>query len=189
MPNSDSDQNPKDTDSDIQNKSQKSDTSSKPVNDSGSEGRIESTKTPLQESWGDGATSDPTAIGKYRIERALGRGGMGIVYLGLNPDTEGLVAIKTLPDNLKQANLIARFKREARLAAKVNHPNAVRVLDAGYDDVSGKHYIVTEYVDGDDLERVMASRGGQLPWPEVVGIIKSVANALQGAAKTRNSPS
>ena len=125
----------------------------------------------------------PPFIGKYQIRQVLGHGGMGVVYLALNPDTEGLVAIKTLPDNLQQKKLIIRLKREAKLAAKINHTNAVRVLDAGYDDKTGKHYIVTEYVDGEDLERIMAHRGGRIPWPEVVTVAKSVAKALGEAAK------
>ena len=181
MPNSKKNDNPEKDHAKGQDRSETRTPSKRPINE-GDRKPAQGTNSPIKDSWAEQIV-DPSFIGKYQIQRSIGRGGMGVVYLGLNPDTEGLVAIKTLPDNLTQTNLIARFKREAKLAAKVNHPNAVRVLDAGYDHKTGKHYIVTEYVDGQDLEKIMSVRGGRLPWSEAIGIIKSVTKGLKEAAR------
>ena len=181
MVNSDGNKTPDNPDSQDSSNA-KPTSSSEFVEKKGDMGPIEGTITPMQDSESEEIIDTPI-IGKYQIQRTVGRGGMGIVYLGLNPDTEGLVAIKTLPGNLAQTKLLERFKREARLAAKINHHNAVRILDAGYDEVTGKHFIVTEYIDGEDLEKILSTRDGKLPWPEVVGIVKAVAKALKEAAK------
>ena len=79
-------------------------------------------------------------IAKYQIRQVLGQGSMGTVYLGLNPDTDLLVAIKILPKSQAlRPRLVERFKLEAKIAAKIKHQNAVRVLDAGYDKSKKKN--------------------------------------------------
>jgi len=97
-------------------------------------------------------------IGRYKIERKLGEGGMGDVYLGFDPTSEKLVAVKTirreLVDNEKK---LLRFKREIELQQKVKHPNVVQILDMG--DHEGTQYIVLEYVEGQELGDVCPPGG------------------------------
>ena len=79
--------------------------------------------------------SDITKLGKYLIRREIGKGAMGIVYEGFDPSIERIVAIKTLqPEQLGKAettNLLARFKREAQAAGRMNHPGIVAIYDYG----------------------------------------------------------
>ena len=83
--------------------------------------------------------------GRYRIDSALGEGGMGTVYLGTQTNLNRRVAIKVLSDELNQdEHFIKRFRREAGVLAALEHPNIVSVFDVGDDD--GLHYIVMAYV-------------------------------------------
>jgi eukaryotic-like serine/threonine-protein kinase len=86
--------------------------------------------------------------GRYRLERPLGHGGMATVYLGYDEELHRPVAIKLLAEHLAgDADLRRRFLREARLAARLSHPNVVSVYDAG-EAADGRPYIVMEYVPG-----------------------------------------
>ncbi|MFL6028601.1 MAG: serine/threonine-protein kinase [Gaiellaceae bacterium] len=90
------------------------------------------------------------ARGRYRVEHELGRGGMATVYLAHDVELDRRVAIKLLAQHLVgDAEFLERFVREARLAARLSHPNVVRVYDAG--DADGRPFIVMEYVRGDSL--------------------------------------
>src|SRR5438876_1114051 len=94
--------------------------------------------------------------GRYTVERRLGGGGMAVVYLARDEELDRLVAVKVLAENLAgDEEFRERFLREARMAARLSHPNVVSVFDAGEDD--GRPYIVMEYVNGekvaDELER------------------------------------
>src|SRR4051812_12602525 len=81
--------------------------------------------------------------GRYRIERELGRGGMGVVYLAEQLAVARKVAIKVLNDSLaRDAEFVSRFIGEARLLAKLSHPNIVTLHDAAFED--GRAYIVME---------------------------------------------
>jgi eukaryotic-like serine/threonine-protein kinase len=93
-------------------------------------------------------------IGAYTIERLLGRGGMGEVWLASRSDGryEGQCAIKFLDSIVTQPRLIERFREEGRLLARLGHPNIARLLDAGSTD-DGKQFLVLEYVDGDRIDR------------------------------------
>ena len=95
---------------------------------------------------------------RYVVGRTLGRGGMATVYLARDETLGRPVALKVLADNLAGDEVFrARFLREARLAARVVHPNVVQVYDAGADESS--LYIAMEYVDGESLaEELRASR-------------------------------
>jgi len=122
-------------------------------------------------------------LGRYRIERLLGRGAMGEVLLGRDADTGRLAAIKTLSlsDEFSGDELIearARFTREADAARRLQHPDIVAVYDAGQDD--GLAYIAMEYVAGLDLQRYTHA-GHLLSLPLVVHIGSRVANALAHA--------
>jgi serine/threonine protein kinase len=96
-------------------------------------------------------------LGKYEIRRPLGRGAMGIVYEGWDPVIKRPVAIKTvrLPDTLddETADELARFRREAEAAGRLNHPNVIGVFD--YGEAAGVAYIVMEYVDGPTLKSLL----------------------------------
>src|SRR4051794_17258434 len=92
----------------------------------------------------------PTLVaGRYRIERRLGAGGMSTVFRAQDTVLERPVAVKLLAEHLAQDDaFVARFRREALAAARLQHPNIVQVFDSGQDADSARHYIVMEYVDG-----------------------------------------
>src|SRR5215831_20682312 len=93
-------------------------------------------------------------LGKYEICRELGRGAMGVVYEGYDPMIKRVVALKTIrADQLGGENaetIVARFRREAQAAGRLNHPNIVAIYDFGEDD--GVWYIAMEYVRGRELK-------------------------------------
>jgi tetratricopeptide (TPR) repeat protein len=96
--------------------------------------------------------------GRYRILAELGRGGMGIVYKGHDTVLDRPVAFKVLPDALRDnPQALKNFLREAKSAAKLNHPNIVTVFDAGEQD--RRFYIAMEYVDGTTLKEILKRRG------------------------------
>src|SRR5438105_11899915 len=96
--------------------------------------------------------------GKYEIERELGRGGRGTVYLGLHLGTERHVAIKIIaPQFMERVEFVERFRREARAAGRLRHPNVVNVTDFGFADSRGGQvaYLVMEYLDGCTLGEIL----------------------------------
>ena len=124
-------------------------------------------------------------IGKYPVERRLGSGGMGSVWLGHHPDLDIPVAIK-VPSPLLVAHdpdFVTRFLLEARTAAQINHPNVVRFYDAGCD--GGRYYIVMEYVDGGTVRDRLKAVQGPLPLDEALCMVDAIAAALEAAAKFR----
>jgi serine/threonine-protein kinase len=118
-------------------------------------------------------------LGKYRLLRLLGAGGMSSVYLAEHTTLHGLVAIKVLPvKRVDQTSYLARFEREAREAFRLNHPNIVRTIDL---DTSGAiHFIAMEYVEGDDLH-ARVKQGGPLDVREAADFIRQAALGLQHA--------
>jgi len=92
----------------------------------------------------------PTEVaGRYRLERRLGAGGMSTVFLALDTVLERRVAVKLLAEHLAEDEaFVARFRREALSAAKLQHPNIVQVFDSGRDPDSERHFIVMEFVEG-----------------------------------------
>jgi serine/threonine-protein kinase len=118
-------------------------------------------------------------LGKYRLLRLLGAGGMSSVYLAEHTTLKGLVAIKVLPvKRVDQTSYLARFEREAREAFRLNHPNIVRTIDL---DTSGAiHFIAMEYVEGDDLH-ARVKQGGPLDVREAADFIRQAALGLQHA--------
>ena len=97
-------------------------------------------------------------LGKYKLLRLLGAGGMSSVYLAENPTLRQLVAIKVLPlKRVEQSSYLARFEREAQTAARLSHHNITRAFDL---DTSGSiHFIVMEYVEGTDLQGKVKTEG------------------------------
>ena len=91
-------------------------------------------------------------IGKFQVRKRIGRGGMGSVYEGYDPALDRRVAIKTLTtDAIADKESRGRFEREARAAAKLQHPNIVTVYELGNFGGTEKPYIVMEYLEGADL--------------------------------------
>ncbi|HEX8753453.1 MAG TPA: serine/threonine-protein kinase, partial [Solirubrobacterales bacterium] len=112
----------------------------------------------------------------YRIERRLGRGGMGILYLAVEPGLERRVALKLIaPEAAAEEVFAKRFAEESRIAASIEHPNVVPIYAAGEED--GVPYIAMRYVAGSDLGRRVA-REGRLEAEEAAGLIAQVANGL-----------
>jgi serine/threonine-protein kinase len=99
--------------------------------------------------------------GKYRIERALGRGGRGMVFSASHIVLPQQVAIKLLVSD-GSAGSVERFLREARAAVRLKGEHVVRVLDVGQLD-AGTPYIVMEYLEGQDLSEVLRQRGRPVP--------------------------
>jgi len=115
------------------------------------------------------------AAGRYRIERSLGHGGMAVVYLAEDRELQRQVAVKVLTDGLAaDETLRARFLREARLAARLSHPNVVRTYDIG--EADGTLFIVMEHVPGQTLAEV-----GKLPAPDAVELVRQACAGLQHA--------
>lgn len=115
----------------------------------------------------------------FTILSLLGRGGMGAVYHGIQENLEREVAIKLLPPELgRDPEFEARFKREAKSMAKLNHPNIVQIFDYGQTS-AGHHYIVMEYVEGTDLYRLI--RSGELNSEGALNAISQICDALEYA--------
>ena len=120
---------------------------------------------------------------KYRLERLLGRGGMGAVYLATHLGTARYVALKLItPQFMRNEEFVERFKREARAAGRLRHPNVVDVTDFGFAEVTGEPaaYLVMEYLDGCTLGDVLAEEH-RLPLEWVVDILEQVCSAVHEA--------
>jgi serine/threonine-protein kinase len=125
---------------------------------------------------------DAPDFGQYAVEREIGRGGMGIVYLARDTRLDRYVAIKTLPPHLADDPVVReRFLREARTAGSLSHQNIVPIHRA--DDINGNVFFVMGYVDGESLAQ-RVRRIGRIEPRELVGILIDVANAL-GYAHSR----
>ena len=115
-------------------------------------------------------------LGPYQIEEEIGRGGMGIVYKATQPRLKRTVAVKVLPAELVgRLNAVERFLREARAAARLDHPNIVTIHDVG--ESGGIYYFAMQYLPGINLEELIAERG-RIPLAEVMGIARQLAAAL-----------
>lgn len=118
-----------------------------------------------------------TRLGHFRIERLLGTGGMGAVYAATDERLERDVAVKVILDELDSPATRKRFLREARLAAKLTHPNIATVFEVGETDAS--LYIVMELLEGHSLRRRMAGR--RLSVDQALVIARDLARALARA--------
>lgn len=120
----------------------------------------------------------PKTIGPYEVDREIGRGGMGIVYLARDTRLGRDVAIKALPDELAaDPDRLARFEREARLLATLHHSNIAVVY--GLEEVDGVRYLVMEHVAGEDLDTRLER--GPLAVDDVVMLARQMAEALEAA--------
>ena len=124
--------------------------------------------------WAELANGDEFA--GYRIERRLGRGGMGILYLAVEPGLERRVALKLIaPEAAADEVFARRFAEESRIAAAIEHPNVVPIYAAGEED--GIPYIAMRYVGGSDLGRRIAAEGRLEP-AEAAALVAQVGNGL-----------
>ncbi|MGH8751161.1 MAG: serine/threonine protein kinase, partial [Burkholderiales bacterium] len=135
----------------------------------------------------EGGVVEKPMLGRYQVEKELGKGAMGVVYLGKDPKISRVVAIKTMalsqqfePDELVEAK--QRFFREAETAGRLNHPNIVTIYDAG--EEHDLCYIAMELLKGKDLVPYTKA-DNLLPLPKVMSIIAKVADAL-GYAHSQN---
>lgn len=120
-------------------------------------------------------------LGDFHLEKKLGQGGMGQVYLGEQVSLKRKVAVKVMrPDVTASATALARFKSEAQAVARLTHPNIVQVYMIA--EQEGLHYIALEFVEGSSLGQYMA-RKGALPVDLTLRILKQVAAALAHAGE------
>jgi len=125
--------------------------------------------------------SDVTLNDRYRLLSSIGSGGMATVYKGLDMLLQRPVAVKVLRERFADdPEFLERFQREARAAANLDHPNVVTVHDVGKD--GHRHYIVMEYVDGQDLKTLIRQRG-RLSVREALEIVTQVAAGVGHAHK------
>ena len=131
----------------------------------------------------DAGQAERPTLGRYQLEKELGKGAMGVVYLGRDPEMDRIVAIKTMAllrqfDEVELADAKEGFFREAQTAARLDHSNIVRIFDAG--EEGDLAYIAMEFLRGGDL--VPYTRPDRLlPLARAVGIVERVADALSYA--------
>jgi ABC-type branched-subunit amino acid transport system substrate-binding protein len=126
------------------------------------------------------ATFSPgTAFAGYRVDSLVGRGGMGVVYRATDVSLERPVALKlVVPELAEDDHFRARFLREPRLAASLDHPNVIPIYEAG--EHEGQLYLAMRFVEGSDLKTLLA-RDGRLPPEHAVSILDQVGGALDAA--------
>src|SRR5581483_11177655 len=118
-------------------------------------------------------------IGKYEILEYIAKGGMGHVYKARDTNLDRVVALKVLsPELAAQQQMLDRFQKEAKAAARLRHENIVDIYDVG--EVAGTHYLAMEYVDGDDLDKYI-KRKGKIPPETARVILVQAARALEHA--------
>jgi len=118
-------------------------------------------------------------VGAYRIERAIGEGGMSDVYLARHAYLKRLAAVKVLKPHLATDEAVTRFKREAQLCSQLSHPNTVEVFDYGTTR-EGRWYYAMEYLDGIALEDLV-KRHGRLPVGRAVHALRQACGSLAEA--------
>src|SRR5262245_9606283 len=117
-------------------------------------------------------------LGSYEIVSRLGAGGMGVVYRAHDARLGRDVAIKVMPDALEgDPERLARFRREARLAASLNHPHIAGIY--GFEDEDGAHFLVMELIEGTVLSELL--RSGPLPIDEALAVVEQIAEGLEAA--------
>jgi serine/threonine-protein kinase len=115
--------------------------------------------------------------GAYQLVRAVSQGGMSTVFEAIQLKLQRRVAVKVMSAELAaDPEALARFRREVKIASKLTHPHIVQLLDFGFTP-SGQAYLVTEYLEGEDLEERLF-RVGRLPLPATAALVKQLASGL-----------
>ena len=128
-----------------------------------------------------GVTNGTEIVGRYRIERRLGVGGMSTVQLAFDQRLERYVAIKLLAEHLADdPTFVSRFRREALAAARLVHPNIVQVFDFGFDERQGQHFIVMEHVPGHSCAELLRDHG-RLEVDQAVDVVTQACRGLDYA--------
>jgi formylglycine-generating enzyme required for sulfatase activity/predicted Ser/Thr protein kinase len=123
-------------------------------------------------------TSLPS-IGKYQLLEQIGEGGFGVVYRARDAQLEREVALKLLHAHLASApDFVERFRREAKMAAALHHPNIVTMIDVG--EQAGRYFLVMEYIPGPSLSALLKEKGA-LPLSQALAILRPLAQALDYA--------
>lgn len=129
----------------------------------------------------EGLLAGHTLAGRYRIEEVIGRGGFAAVYRARDETLQRTVAVKVImvssPDPESRQRIRARFHREARAAARLQHPNVVTIFDFGTDPALGLDFLVMELLRGEDLAARVLERG-PLSVPEALRILREAAEGL-----------
>ena len=118
-------------------------------------------------------------VGQYRLERQLGEGGMGTVYLARHALLKRPTALKMLKPHLASDEIVARFEREVQLASQLTHPNTIEIYDYGRTR-EGVFYYVMEYLEGETLDKLVAAHG-PMPVSRVLYVLRQVCAALREA--------
>ncbi|MBR9802053.1 protein kinase [bacterium] len=122
----------------------------------------------------------PEQVGQYEIERKLGSGGMGTVYLGRHRETGQVAAIKVLPASLaREDGFIARFTREVQAMRSLSSPHIVEIYEDGVDD-NETYFYAMEYVEGQTVAQ-MLRESGRIPWQDVIDYSVQICTALKAA--------
>ena len=120
-----------------------------------------------------------TRLGKYEIQAEIGKGGMGVVYLGYDPMLDRQVAVKVLAPHLVwEPGFVERFLREARAAARLKHASLVTIYDVGQE--GDWYYFVMEYLEGQTVSQIIRQKGA-LTNEQVLYVLRRLADALDYA--------
>lgn len=122
---------------------------------------------------------DARFIGQYRLEKQIGEGGMGKVYLARHALLKRPTALKMLKPHLATDEIVARFEREVQLASQLVHPNTIEIYDYGRTR-EGVFYYVMEYLEGETLDKLV-TKHGPMPTGRVIHVLKQVCAALREA--------
>ncbi|MFO0686641.1 MAG: protein kinase [Sandaracinus sp.] len=118
--------------------------------------------------------------GRYRVEKSIGEGGMGVVYLISHAVLGKRMALKVLRGEMaKDADVVQRFMQEAQSATSIGDPNIIDISDFGRLP-DGSVYFVMEYLDGESLSKLIA-RGGSIPMATAIHVVRQIASALEAA--------
>jgi len=124
------------------------------------------------------AIASGASIGPYKVDREIGRGGMGVVFLAHDTRLGRTVALKALPEDVAtDPDRLQRFEREARVLASLNHPNVAAIY--GLEESEGHHYLALEHIEGETLADRIAR--GPLPLAETLDICIQIASGVEAA--------
>jgi eukaryotic-like serine/threonine-protein kinase len=127
------------------------------------------------------ALEGTTVAGKYLIDRLIGQGGMGAVFAGRNLLTDKRVALKWLsPDRARNADALARFRREALAAGRIDHPNVIQVYDV-LEENDGSVFLVMELLHGEPLANVVVRMGGEISVSDAIALLVPAMRGIAAA--------